>query len=105
MDSVPEDNPDCQGLLEEEALFSDISAEIPGVPLKEEEEEYQVVTDEPELGFKKLAAAALDNVGINAEVRVRNARAATYAAKAAAAGAATCPNGPSVVKTFKDKIV
>ncbi len=35
---MPEDNPTFQALLKEEALFPDISAEIPGVPLEEEEE-------------------------------------------------------------------
>ncbi len=37
-DSVPEDDPDFQGLLEDDAApFPDISAELPGVPLEEEE--------------------------------------------------------------------
>ena len=37
-DSVPEDDPDFQGLLEDdEAPFPDISTELPGVPLEEEE--------------------------------------------------------------------
>jgi hypothetical protein len=101
---MPKDDPEFQGLLEEEALFLDISAEIPGVPLEEEEEEYQVVTDEPKPGFEELAAAVLNNAGINTEACVRNARAATYAAEAAAA-AAVCPDGPCVVKAFEDKIV
>jgi hypothetical protein len=58
MDTVPKDNPKFQGLLEEEAPFPDISTEISGVPLEEDEEEYQVVTDKPEPGFEELAAAA-----------------------------------------------
>ena len=33
-DSVPEDDPEFQGLLEEEAPFPDISAQLPGVPLE-----------------------------------------------------------------------
>jgi hypothetical protein len=37
-DTIPEDDPDFQGLLkEEEALFPEVSAEIPGVPVEEEE--------------------------------------------------------------------
>jgi hypothetical protein len=38
-DEVPEDNPDFQGLLdnkEEEAIYPDISAELPGVELEED---------------------------------------------------------------------
>ena len=36
-DSVPEDDPNFQGLLEDdEAPFPDISAELPGVPLEED---------------------------------------------------------------------
>ncbi len=43
---VPEDDPDFQWLLEEdEAPFPDISAELPGVPLEEEECDFQVMTD------------------------------------------------------------
>ncbi len=46
MDTVPEDDPEFQGLLEEEAPFPDIGIELPGVILEEEEEgDYQVVTD------------------------------------------------------------
>ncbi len=54
---MPEDDPEFQGLLEEEAPFLDISVEIPGVPLEEEEEEYQVVTDKAEPGFEELAGS------------------------------------------------
>jgi hypothetical protein len=104
-DSVPEDNPKFQGLLEEEALFLDISVEIPGVPLEEEEEEYHVVTDKPKPGFEELAVAALNNAGINAEACVRDARAAMNAAAAAAAAAAMRPNGPCLVEAFEDEIV
>jgi hypothetical protein len=102
---MPEDNPKFQGLLEENALFPDISAEIPGVPLEEEEGKYQVVTDEPKPRFEELTAAALDNVGINAEACVRNAWAAIDAAKATAAAAATCPDAPPLVEAFEDKIM
>ncbi len=102
---MPKDDPEFQGLLEEEAPFPDISVEIPGVPLEEEEEEYQVVTDKPKPGFEELAAAALNNAGINAEAHVRDARAAMNAAKAAVAAAAMHPNGPRLIEAFKDKIM
>jgi hypothetical protein len=102
---MPEDDPEFQGLLEEEVPFPDISAEIPGVPLEEEEEEYEVVTDEPEMVFEELAVAVLDNAGIDAEARVCDARAAMNAAKAAAVAVAARPNGPRLIKAFKDNIV
>jgi hypothetical protein len=35
------------------------------VPLEDEEYDFQVVTDEPEPDFEELAAAALDNAGID----------------------------------------
>ena len=36
------------------------------MPLAEEDEDIQGVTDEPKLAFEMLAAAALDNTRINA---------------------------------------
>ena len=53
-DEVPEDEYDFQGLLEEEveaAPYPDISAELPGVELDEEEREFQTILDEPEPDF------------------------------------------------------
>jgi hypothetical protein len=53
-DEVPEDNDDFQGLLEDEveaAPYPDISAELPGVELDEEEREFQTILDEPEPDF------------------------------------------------------
>ncbi len=51
---VSEDDPEFQGLLEEETPFPDVSVQIPGVPLKEEEEDGQVVMDKPEVPFEAL---------------------------------------------------
>jgi hypothetical protein len=65
-DSVPEDDNKFQGLLEEEdTVFPDISAKLPGVELEAEEAAFQMVEDEQDPLFKELAAAALDNTGIN----------------------------------------
>ncbi len=55
-DSVPEDDPEFQGLLdllddEEEAAYPEISAELPGVELEEEQRDFTPVTDEPEADF------------------------------------------------------
>ncbi len=52
-DLVPEDNPEFQGLLddEEEAAYPKISAELPGVELEEEERDFTPITDELEADF------------------------------------------------------
>ena len=41
--------------------------------LEDENVDLQVVTDEPEPDFAELAAAALDNAGINADERIQAA--------------------------------
>jgi hypothetical protein len=103
-DSIPEDDPDFQGLLKDDkAPFPDISAELPGVPLEEEESDFQVVTDEPEPDFKDLAAAALDNAGIDTADRLRAARVAAEAA--AAAPLRPQQDGPCLIKADQGKIV
>jgi hypothetical protein len=69
-DEVPEDDPEFQGLLDENdetAVFPDISAELPGVVLEENEQDFQTVTEEPDPDFPELAGAALHNAGIDAE--------------------------------------
>ena len=53
-DAVPEDDNDSQGLLEDEAEvapYPDISAELPGVELDEEEQEFQMILNKPEPDF------------------------------------------------------
>ena len=74
-DEVPEDDPDFQGLLDENdgtAAYPDVSAELPGVEL--ESEDFQTITDEPEPDFRDLAGAALHNAGINADEMIRIAQ-------------------------------
>ncbi|KAL3796182.1 hypothetical protein ACHAW5_005865 [Stephanodiscus triporus] len=66
---VPEDDPEFQGLLDENkdtAVYPDISAKLPGVELEEDEQDFQMVTAEPELEFHELAGAALHNAVIDA---------------------------------------
>jgi hypothetical protein len=46
-------------LLEEEAQFPEVSAETLGEPLEEEEQDFQVVADEPEPEFKDLACHSI----------------------------------------------
>jgi hypothetical protein len=42
--TIMEDDPEFQGLLEEEAPFPEMSAKLPGLSLQEDEEDFQVVT-------------------------------------------------------------
>ena len=76
-DEVPEDDPDFQGLLDEDegtAMYTDISAELPGVELEAEEREYQTITDEPEPDFRDLAGEALHNAGIDTNAMIWDAQ-------------------------------
>ncbi len=56
---------------EETALYPDISAELPGVELEEDKQEFETVTTEPEPDFHRLAGTALHNAGIDAEGALR----------------------------------
>jgi hypothetical protein len=78
-DKVPKDDPVFQGLLEEPAQYLDIPAELAGVELKSKLEDDQVVMDEPESDFAALAAAALANMGIDPQDRLRSAQVANDA--------------------------
>ncbi len=75
-DEVPEDESELQGLLKEEEMapYLDISAKPPGVELESEESDFQLITDDLEPDFCELAAAALDNAGINPTKRIQAAR-------------------------------
>jgi hypothetical protein len=79
------------------AVHPDISTDLPGVDLEEDEQEYQTVMDEPEPDFWDLAGAALYDTGINAEDMLCAAR-AQVADKAQR-------QGPVLVKANEDKIV
>ncbi len=105
MDTVPEDEPEFQGMLEEETPFPNVSAELPGVILEEEEEgDYQVVTNEPKPALERLAAVALENAGIDAAKQIWAAKAAADAAARAGVIAAQ-PNNPCLIEANEDKIV
>jgi len=107
-DSVPEDDPEFQGLLEEEAPFPELSAQLPGVPLEcdDDDEAFEVVTDEPEPDFEDLAAAALNNANIDTGDRLRAARAAAEAPPHNAAADAPAQNGPRIIEAqAPDEIV
>ena len=95
-DEVPEDDPEFQGLLvknEDTAVYPDISAELPGVALEEQERKFQTITEEPEPEFRDFADAALHNAGIDADDALRRAN----------LGAAR--NGPAIIDAEDDEIV
>ncbi len=95
-DSVPEDDPEFHGLLddEEEAAYPEISAKLPGVELEEEQRDFTPVMDEPEADFWELASAALHNAGINADDCIP-----------AALGAAAEHSTPTVIESNEDELV
>jgi hypothetical protein len=64
-DKVPEAYPEFQGLLEETAPYLDVMAKFPGVELEDDIDAHQVVTEETDPDFAALAAAALENAGID----------------------------------------
>jgi hypothetical protein len=99
-DEVSEDDPEFQGLLdieEEMAVYPDISAELPGLDLEEDEQEYQMVTDKPRTRFLESRRRSLHNAGINAEDMLR-AVCAQVADEAQRLG-------PALVEEDEDKIV
>ncbi len=100
-----EDNPEFKGLLEEEAPFPNVSAELPGVTLEEVEEgKYQVVINEPKPAFETLATTALENPGIDDGKWIHATRAAADAADSAGV-VAVKSNSPRLIEANKDKIV
>ena len=71
-DEVPDNDGEFQGLLGEEATFSDISSELPGVILKDELVGHTIALDEEtEPAFEAKAAAALDNSDIQVDEQLR----------------------------------
>ena len=97
-DEVPEDDPKFQGLLDENkhtAVYSDISAKLPGVELEEDEQDFETVTTEPEPEFHKSAGEALHNAGIDASGALRQARGNNLSQA----------QGPALLDTDKDELV
>jgi hypothetical protein len=97
-EEVPEDNPEFQGLLDENegtTVCPDVSAELLGVELEVEERDYQTIEDEPEPDFRDLARAALHNAGIDANTKIRNER----------GGDIPPAGGPALIKADGDEIV
>ena len=92
-----EGDPEFQGLLEENedtAVYPDISAKLPGVPLEEHKQDFQAITDEPGPDFRDLAGDALYNAGIDADAALRRANLAN-----------NTPPGPAVTEADEDELV
>jgi hypothetical protein len=77
------------------APYLDIPAKLPGVELEDDIDDHQVVTDKLESNFAKLAAAALENVGINPQDRLCSVHEVTNAPD----------QGPAIIKANQDKIM
>jgi hypothetical protein len=96
-DKVPADDPAFKGLLkEEEAVYPDITAELPGVPLEEEVVDHRAVTDKDEPDFRVLVARALDNANIDP---------ATHLWAAHAVEAQPVAPGPALIDANEDEII
>jgi hypothetical protein len=96
-DKVPADDPTFQGLLEEEeAVYPNITAELPGMPQEEEVVEHRAVMDEDEPNFRVLVARALDSTNIDPAAHLQAARAAE---------AQPVRPGPALIDADEDKII
>jgi hypothetical protein len=96
-DEVLADNPVFQDLLkEEEAVYPDITAELPGVPLEKEIVDHRAVMDKDEPNFRVLTARVLDNANINPATHLW----ATHAAEAQ-----PVTPGPTMIDANEDKII
>jgi len=80
---------------EDTAVYPDISAELPGVELEVDEQDFQTVTADPEPEFQELAGAALHNAGIDAAGAIRQARANDLSQA----------QGPALVEADEDELV
>ncbi len=100
MDEVPEDDTDFQGLFEneEEAVYPNVSAKLPGVELEAEERDFTPVSDKPEADFRELVAAALHNAEIDMEEQL-------WAVQEAGSNAPVNVHQSAVVEADEDKIV
>ncbi len=96
-DEVPADNSAFQGILkEEEAVYPNITAELPGVPLEEEVIDHRAVMDEDEPDFRVLVARALDNANIDPAAHLRAAHVVE---------AQPVTPGPNLIDADEDKII
>ncbi len=101
-DKVPVDDPTLQGLLEEdgeqEAIYPDMMAELPGVPLEDDFENGPAVVPDDEPDFWAMAARALKNAGIDQDACLQAAQNAPVAQVVPA-------EGPALINADKDKVI
>ncbi len=76
-------------------MYPDISAELPGVELEDDEQDFQTVMADPEPEFQELAGAALHNAGIDAAGAIQQARANNLSQA----------QGPALVEADEDELV
>jgi hypothetical protein len=102
MDKVPVDDPTLQGLLEEdgeqEAIYPNVMAELPGVPLEDDFEDGPAMVLDNKPDFWMMAARALKNTGIDQEARLQAAQNAPVAKVVPA-------EGPALINANKDKVI
>ncbi len=76
-DKVPVDDPTLQGLLEEtsehEAIYPNVTVELPGVPLEDDFEDCPAMVPDDEPDFLAIAARALKVAGIDQDAHLRAA--------------------------------
>ncbi len=101
-DEIPEDDPNFQGLLEEEeevAVHPDITAELPGVTLEDKMDNTAAVVEDNKPDLRDLAAIALNNQWINPQEQLQAAWATVAAPIPLPAG------GSAIVDAEEDKII
>jgi hypothetical protein len=80
----------------EEAVYPDITAELPGVPLEDKVVDHWAAVDKDEPDFRVLTARALDNANINPATHLRAANAAE---------AQPVAPGPPLIDADEDEII
>jgi hypothetical protein len=101
-DEIMEDDPDFQGLLEEEeevAVHPDITVELPGVVMEDKMDDTAAVVEDDEPDFRDLAAITLNNAGINPQKQLGAAQTTAAALIPFPAG------GPAIIDAKEDEIV
>jgi hypothetical protein len=101
-DKVPADNPTLQGLLEEEgeqeAIYLNVTVELPGVSLEDDFKDGPAVVPDNEHDFWAMATRALENTGIDQDVHLQ-------AAQNAPVGHVVPAEGPALINANKDKVI
>jgi hypothetical protein len=96
------DDPTLQGLLEEEgkqeAIYPNVTAELPGVPLEDDSKDNPAMVADKEPDFWGMAARALKNAGIDQDVRL-------CAAQDSPVAHVVPMEGPALINADEDKVM